>query len=78
MCVCVCVCVLTFINTRTSTLGGWVVEGLSMFQTSHFITFQRPLDLELTVIQEMVVMENLNVFSANGFEFQIDKEGMLG
>jgi DNA mismatch repair protein PMS2 len=34
----------------------------------------RPLDLELTVIQEMVVMENLNVFSANGFEFQIDKE----
>ena len=35
----------------------------------------RPLPLELTAVGETVVMENLEIFRMNGFQFQIDMEG---
>ena len=35
----------------------------------------RPLSLELTAVNEDIVMDNVEVFRKNGFEFYIDKEG---
>lgn len=39
------------------------------------ICSSRPLPLELTAVGETVVMENLEIFRMNGFQFQIDMEG---
>ena len=33
------------------------------------------LSLELTAVSEDIVMDNIEVFRKNGFEFSIDKEG---
>ena len=38
----------------------------------------RPKLLELTAVGENVVIDNLNVFRMNGFQFEIDHEGSLG
>ena len=38
----------------------------------------RPLSLELTAVNEDIVIDNIEVFRKNGFEFIIDKEGQLG
>jgi len=35
----------------------------------------RPLSLELTAVNEEIVIDNIEVFRKNGFEFSIDKEG---
>ena len=35
----------------------------------------RPLALELTAVNESVVMDNVEVFKKNGFEFLIDEDG---
>ena len=35
----------------------------------------RPLSLELTAVNEDIVMDNVEVFRKNGFEFYIDEEG---
>ena len=35
----------------------------------------RPLPLELTAVNEDIVMDDIEVFRKNGFEFSIDKEG---
>lgn len=34
-----------------------------------------PKTLEFTTVNEMILMDNLEVFKANGFEFEIDQEG---
>lgn len=36
-----------------------------------------PQNLELTAVNEMVLLDNLEVFKMNGFEFQIDESGKL-
>ena len=45
------------------------------FTVTQVTCSSRPLPLELTVIGETVVMENLEIFRMNGFQFQIDMEG---
>ena len=35
----------------------------------------RPLNLELTAANESVIIERLDVFNKNGFEFLIDEKG---
>ena len=35
----------------------------------------RPKPLELTAVGENVVMDNIDVFKKNGFQFEIDHEG---
>ena len=42
---------------------------------SRVIYSSRPLPLELTAVGETIVMENLEIFRMNGFQFQIDMEG---
>ena len=42
---------------------------------SRVVYSSRPLPLELTAVGETVVMENLEIFRMNGFQFQIDMEG---
>ena len=37
----------------------------------------RPRALELTAVGENTVMDNLEVFRKNGFQFEIDDKGML-
>eukprot|EP00051_Salpingoeca_urceolata_P022299 m.359958 g.359958 ORF g.359958 m.359958 type:complete len:1014 (+) comp19953_c2_seq4:5393-8434(+) len=46
-------------------------------QKEHVLTSQKlihPKDLELTALQESVVIENVELFRKNGFEFAIDEE----
>lgn len=38
--------------------------------------FRSPRPLELTATSEMVVMDNMHVFTKNGFLFDIDPNGM--
>ena len=45
------------------------------FTVTWVICSSRPLPLELTAVGETVVMENLEIFRMNGFQFQIDMEG---
>lgn len=35
----------------------------------------RPQQLELTAINESILIDNVNIFKANGFEFSIDENG---
>ena len=44
---------------------------------SRVVYSSRPLPLELTAVGETIVMENLEIFRMNGFQFQIDMEGKL-
>ena len=37
--------------------------------------FVRPRTLELTAVNEGIVMENLDIFKMNGFHFSVDAEG---
>lgn len=46
-------------------------------QTLCFVHFNRPRPLELTAVGENIVMDNLEVFRKNGFQFEMDHEGML-
>lgn len=34
------------------------------------------MDLELSPVDEMIVMDNLEVFRANGFDFKIDEDAL--
>jgi len=40
-----------------------------------FNFFYRPQQLELTAVNEMVLMENINVFQMNGFDFHFQQDG---
>ena len=40
------------------------------------LTLNRAKPLELTAVDENIVMDNLEVFNKNGFQFEIDREGM--
>lgn len=35
----------------------------------------RPQQLELTAVNETILLDNINIFKANGFEFVIDENG---
>lgn len=35
----------------------------------------RPQQLELTAVNEIILMENINVFQMNGFDFQFQQDG---
>ena len=39
------------------------------------VLLHRPKALELTAVGENVVIDNLDVFKKNGFQFEIDHEG---
>jgi len=41
----------------------------------NFQFFYRPQQLELTAVNEIVLMENINVFQMNGFDFQFQQDG---
>lgn len=41
-----------------------------------FIYFCRPQKLHLTAVSENVLIENIEIFRKNGFEFLIDEDGM--
>ena len=40
-----------------------------------FFTF-RPQSLELTAVNELILMDNIEIFKKNGFEFIINEDGM--
>ena len=42
--------------------------------TSNFLLC-RPISLELTAVNEGVIMDNMHVFRKNGFEFSVDEDG---
>jgi len=47
-------------------------------KSSYFCTFWvlfRPQKLHLTAVSENVLMENLEIFQKNGFDFLIDEDG---
>lgn len=46
-----------------------------MFINLIFNFFYRPQQLELTAVNEIVLMENINVFQMNGFDFQFQQDG---
>lgn len=35
-----------------------------------------PQKLHLTAVSENILMENIDIFRKNGFEFQVDEDGM--
>lgn len=35
-----------------------------------------PQNLHLTAVSENILMENIDIFRKNGFEFQVDEDGM--
>ena len=37
----------------------------------------RPISLELTAVNEGIVLDNIEVFRKNGFEFAIDEDGTV-
>lgn len=39
--------------------------------------FFRPQNLELTAVNEIVLMDNLNIFQMNGFHFEFQEDGMF-
>lgn len=51
-------------------------EILQRSTTIHQQPLVKPLSLELTAIEEMVILDNLSVFEAHGFFFQINREAM--
>lgn len=40
--------------------------------------FSRPQNLNLTAVNETVLIENLEIFRKNGFDFVIDENGEFG
>lgn len=44
----------------------------------YFLTFKsfcRPQQLELTAVNEMVLMDNIDIFKMNGFDFEFQPDG---
>jgi DNA mismatch repair ATPase MutL len=41
------------------------------------LLFSRPQTLNLTAVNEAVLIENLEIFRKNGFDFVIDEDGEL-
>lgn len=41
-----------------------------------FLCICSPQKLQLTAISESVLMENIEIFRKNGFEFLVDEDGM--
>lgn len=37
--------------------------------------FYRPQNLELTAVNEIVLMDNINIFQMNGFDFEFQQDG---
>ena len=49
-----------------------------MEKVTPFIYFCiRPMKLELTAVNEMILRDNLDIFRKNGFEFIFEDEGMV-
>lgn len=46
---------------------------MSLTYLHHFCS---PQKLHLTAVSENILMENIDIFRKNGFEFQIDEDGM--
>ena len=46
-----------------------------MYQQVVIISDYKPLSLKLTAVSEDIVIDNIEVFRKNGFEFSINKEG---
>jgi len=47
---------------------------LSCCGITYFVVF-RPLDLQLTPVNESILLDNLDIFHRNGFEFTVDLNG---
>lgn len=47
-----------------------------MIYLCFFISFCSPQKLHLTAVSENVLIENIEIFRKNGFEFLIDEDGM--
>ena len=43
-----------------------------------FCCVRSPQKLHLTAVSESVLIENLEIFRKNGFEFLVDEDGMAG
>ena len=41
------------------------------------VLYHSPLNLELTASSEVILMDNIEIFRKNGFEFLIDEQGEL-
>jgi hypothetical protein len=43
---------------------------------NNFLIYYSPIELEFTALNENIVIENLETFQKNGFDFDIDANGM--
>jgi len=42
-----------------------------------FKFIHRPQNLDLTAVNEFVLMDNINIFQMNGFDFEFQQDGRL-
>lgn len=40
-----------------------------------FLYFCRPQQLELTAVNEIILMDNISIFQMNGFDFEFEHDG---
>ena len=61
--------------TEISDFLKLIISLESFLQCFISFSFNSPLNLELTASNETILMDNLEIFKKNGFDFVIDEEG---
>lgn len=67
------------IRILSSNINIWILDKFDIPSTEYMYAFVfcfRPQNLELTASNEIILMDNLEVFRKNGFDFIVNEHGL--